>query len=608
MNKTAVIYLRVSTKEQAERGGEIEGFSIPAQRDACLRKAASLGAEVVAQFVDAGESARSADRPELQKMLRFLREQSCDFVVVHKVDRLARNRVDDVTINVAIRKAHAELVSATENIDETPSGMLLHGIMSSIAEIYSQNLANEVLKGMEQKAKTGGTPGKAPLGYLNVRVTTDDGRELRTVKVDPDRAPMITWAFKAYATGDWTLKRLATELERRGLTTRTTPRSPARPIKFNSLHKILCTPYYKGEVTYRGVRYAGRHEPIIDEATWMRVQDVLSSHAVGEKQREHPHYLKSSVFCGICGSRLIVTMSKNRYGDVYPYFICLGRHQKTTDCTQRAVLIPVVEEGVEEEYRHRRLDPGLRDQIEAMLRDELSEAQRSAEAENSQLVPQKERLTNERSRLLQAHYAGAVPLDLLKSEQDRISRQLSEVDARLASVNAEFDQIESALHRALDYAVNGYQAYMRAMPHERRLLNQAFFTRIEVRDDDTDAELAEPFRALLSPEVAHAARRHAESVEMPSRGDEVGESVSLTDILERETNKPAPSGAGLKDTTLVLLMGFKPILDGPLNRCLCQGGLEGACGSCTRTCRRESAIALNASRFLPPSAYCCGAC
>ena len=72
----AVIYLRVSTKDQAARGGEAEGFSIPAQRDACLRKAQSLGAVVVEEFVDRGESARSADRPELQRLLHYVRDQS----------------------------------------------------------------------------------------------------------------------------------------------------------------------------------------------------------------------------------------------------------------------------------------------------------------------------------------------------------------------------------------------------------------------------------------------------------------------------------------------------------------------------------------------------
>ncbi len=133
--KKAVIYLRVSTVAQAKRDLDPEGYSIPAQREACVRKAKALGAEVVDEFVDRGESARSVRRPALQDMLsRIQSAGDIDFVIVHKVDRLARNRADDVTIGLAIRKAGARLVSVTENIDETPSGVLLHGIMSSIAE------------------------------------------------------------------------------------------------------------------------------------------------------------------------------------------------------------------------------------------------------------------------------------------------------------------------------------------------------------------------------------------------------------------------------------------------------------------------------------------
>src|ERR1700722_13745065 len=85
----AVIYLRVSSKEQAEKGGEAEGFSIPAQREACRRKAESLNAVVVEEFVDRGESAKTADRPELQRLLAYVSEQPVKYVIVHKVDRLA---------------------------------------------------------------------------------------------------------------------------------------------------------------------------------------------------------------------------------------------------------------------------------------------------------------------------------------------------------------------------------------------------------------------------------------------------------------------------------------------------------------------------------------
>src|SRR5436309_8539467 len=97
--KRAVIYLRVSTSAQADKDYGSEGFSIPAQREACLRAAERLGASVVEEYVDRGESARSADRPDLQRLLKRLkRQRDVDFVIVHKVDRLARSREDDVAI------------------------------------------------------------------------------------------------------------------------------------------------------------------------------------------------------------------------------------------------------------------------------------------------------------------------------------------------------------------------------------------------------------------------------------------------------------------------------------------------------------------------------
>ncbi len=73
------------------------------------------------------------------------------------------------------------------------------------------------------------------------------------------------------------------------------------------LHAILTNPYYKGDVIYRSVTHQGAHPPLIDPITWQRVQDVLAANLIGERQRDHPHYLKSSVFCGSCGSQLIIT-------------------------------------------------------------------------------------------------------------------------------------------------------------------------------------------------------------------------------------------------------------------------------------------------------------
>jgi site-specific DNA recombinase len=122
---------------------------------------------------------------------------------VHKVDRLGRNRRDDVEIDLVIRSARARLASASENIDDTPHGKLIRNIMADFAQYYSDNLATEAKKGMRQEAKFGGTPHRPP-GRLPDGQGTDRGREIRTVITDPDRAPLIRWAFTAYASGDCT--------------------------------------------------------------------------------------------------------------------------------------------------------------------------------------------------------------------------------------------------------------------------------------------------------------------------------------------------------------------------------------------------------------------
>jgi DNA invertase Pin-like site-specific DNA recombinase len=272
--KRAVIYLRVSTNDQLKTDYDADGFSIRAQREACERKAGELGAVVVEEFVDRGESARSADRPDLQRMLTYLRSTGgIDFVIVHKVDRLARSREDDMAIVVAIRQANAKLVSATENIDETPQGKLLHGIMATIAEFYSANLATEARKGMRHKAMSGGTVSMAPMGYLNARERLDGGKEVRTVVLDPERAQHVQWIFEAYASGNWSMREIADELNRRGLRKRGTRGGLAGiPIPVSYVEVILKNPYYTGVVVFDGVEYPGRHHALVDHETFEQVQ------------------------------------------------------------------------------------------------------------------------------------------------------------------------------------------------------------------------------------------------------------------------------------------------------------------------------------------------
>jgi site-specific DNA recombinase len=503
--KVAVSYLRVSTRGQAERGGgDTEGFSIPAQRDANRHKAASLGAIVVREFVDRGASAKSADRPELKNMLGYVADHNVDYVIVHKVDRLARNRADDVEISRLIEKAGVRLVSTTESIDETPSGILLHGIMSSIAEFYSRNLANEVIKGMTQKVKSGGVVSKVPLGYRNLGMVDDEGREIRTVVVDELRAPLITLAFKLYATGDWTVDGLAKHLARRGLTTLATPKVPSSPIDKGKLNKLLLNPFYKGCITFKGALYPGKHTPLVDEKTWQRVQDVLASHINGERTRVHPHFLKSTVYCGSCGSRLVITVSKSRSGIYYPYFSCNGR-RRGNGCCQKSVLIEEVELQIEKLYDHISFTTKFRKRMETLLTNELKATQSDMDKEQDDYRLQQDKLNREREKLMQAHYADAISLDLLKSEQRRIDLSLLAIKCKFVAAKEHFGTIEDNLKLALDLAEDCGRAYREAPDHIKRLFNQAFFKRILVDDDcEVQGEFVPPFDVMFGPELRTA--------------------------------------------------------------------------------------------------------
>ncbi len=574
ISKPAIIYLRVSTKEQAQKGGESEGFSIPAQRDACYRKAEQLQARVVEEFVDAGESARSANRPELQRLLKYVAENSIDVVVVHKVDRLARNRVDDVEINVILQKHGVQLVSCTENIDETPSGMLLHGIMSSIAEFYSRNLATESRKGMRQKAKGGGTPGMAPFGYINTRLRTPEGREVRTVLIDDERADTVRRIYQAYSTGEWTLAQIRDELAGQGVRSLPRPNKPSRPLAISHLRSILSNRYYVGVVVFEGVEHPGRHPALIPEDLWHRVQAVMEARfQSAEKPRKHPHYLKGSVYCGQCGHVLGIEHVKNRQGIDYPYFYCLGRQKRRTNCTQKAIMVEVVERRIED-YWHTVTLPGrqlagLHSLVQEHIRTVLP--QQRQELDRAQATVRS--LEAQRQKLLQAHYNDAIPLDLLKEEQKRIAAEMGRALDTVSGQQLDQADLETRLRHAVDLLRNAHGYYASSPPVLRRQANQALFERFWLADDRVvAADLTDAYRQLLMEDLAETldAEREAEQPLTDAvtatlvRRAERTRYERPSGALAFETKKnPRPSQvAGSTPCFLVAGAGFEPATSG----------------------------------------------
>src|SRR5690606_34269730 len=124
-------------------------------------------------------------RVAFQQMLTRVRTlRDVDYVIVYKLSRMARNRLDDAMVMADLRKRNVTLISATESIDDSPVGQLMHGILATFNEYQSRESGADIAYKMSQKAKNGGTLGRAPLGYINV-FDRFEGREIRTVAIDP---------------------------------------------------------------------------------------------------------------------------------------------------------------------------------------------------------------------------------------------------------------------------------------------------------------------------------------------------------------------------------------------------------------------------------------
>jgi site-specific DNA recombinase len=534
----AVIYLRVSGRGQLETDYDDDGLSIAGQRARCEQKAAEHHAEIVDEYVERAESAKTNDRPALRTMLERIKERhDVDYVILWKVDRFARNRRDDANMLFEIEMAGARLISATENIDQTPAGRLMHGMLASFAEYYSRNLANEVIKGSTEKAKRGGTPTYAPLGYLNVREQLSGGGEVRTIAIDPERSPIIVWGFETYATGLYSINDMVTLLAARGLRSRGNRRYASKPLNHSSMHVLLSNPYYAGVVTYRGKRYPGRHEPLISEELFEQVQAVLKAHAQsGERDRKHGHYLKGSIRCGGCKHRL--TFSRNTgNGGTYEYFVCPSYQRQTCPHGYRRAV--AVEALIEQHYRTVMLSAADRDRVMAALEHRLAELATASQTELDRCQNVLIGLKEQERKLLAKHYQDEISEELFSEESARIKQERKDAQAILARLTIRHEDLVAGLTLALKLASSDlHDLYLRATPPIRRLMNQAIFEVIWIDDEDhLRAELASPFKEL-------AAINRASS--LASGWDEpVGASLNLT------PNNQAPRAAQAPEALVV---------------------------------------------------------
>lgn len=481
----AAVYARVSSTGQLGRDGDEDGYSLPAQVDACKREAINRDAELAKVYLERAESAKSDDRPVLQQMLRELPTLGVKYLIVHKVDRLARNRLDDAVLYQKLVGMGITLVSATENIDETPAGRLMHGMLATFAEYYSNNLATEVKKGLMRKHEQGGTPHKPPIGYLSRRELIA-GQDIRSVIVDAERAPLIRLAFDLYATGDWTLRRITAHLEEQGLRSRGTRRYPSRPLSMSSVHNLLRNSYYIGIVSWDGRRFPGKHEPLIDQDTFDRVQAFLKAARVsGERPQKHEHYLRGTVVCCECGGRLLYGRHRGRTGTYYEYFCCNNRavRRRKIQCSSGHHSVPEVERLVEELYRSVQISEDVQEEIRRDLREGLADRTAVLEREADRHQRALTAIESKQEKLVQLYYQDLIGEEVFAREQAKLKAERAAANRLRSVASVQLEYAEQALDAALSRIKRPYEVYRDGTPLERRLMNRAIFERIEVGHD-----------------------------------------------------------------------------------------------------------------------------
>lgn len=207
--KTGIIYCRVSSVEQ------VEGTSLGMQERYCREYADRQGIKVLNVYIEEGESAKTANRTQFQKALAFcsLKRNSVSYFIVHKIDRFARNRNDHAIIETLLHRYGTKLRSVTEQIDETPVGQAMSGMLSVFAELDNNIRAARSKGGMEERVREGTWVWAAPIGYKRL---VQGGN----LVIDEARAEYVRLAFTEWAKGTHSFKTLADFLYARGFRTR----------------------------------------------------------------------------------------------------------------------------------------------------------------------------------------------------------------------------------------------------------------------------------------------------------------------------------------------------------------------------------------------------
>lgn len=450
--KRAAIYARVSTVEQAD-----EGYSIDAQlkilRNICDEK----GFELVEEFVDRGISGKDiVNRPGLQAMLQAVEERRLDIVLVWKMNRLSRKITDMLNIVDSLKLYNVEFYSHTDNIDtNTPQGSFQFHIMAAVSEFERKNIAENVKMGMIERAQSGRWNGGVVYGYDIIKVRdTMRKRGDTLLEINPAEAEVVRKIFNLYNQGDG-YKTIANRLNHEGYKTK-----HKREHSINGVKTILMNPLYAGYIRYNvrqewstkrrkninpnPVLVKGVHDPIIDERTWKRTQELLKGRSRTPNRVHSGSYLLTGIMkCPQCGAGMVLsrTTNKRKNGEkrVLEYYACgQWKNKGSSVCSSNGVRVdkanPYVINRIRELLSDRSLLKGLIEAVNKNAKQEIQPLQKR----HAHLVRRLESVERKREKTFSLYEDGMI-------KKIEVQKRLEASDVDIESLKNELFQIERQL-------------------------------------------------------------------------------------------------------------------------------------------------------------------
>jgi site-specific DNA recombinase len=435
--KRFVALARVSSREQ-----EREGFSLAVQEDALKRYAVQAGGEIVRFFRIAETASKTDERKTFKELIAYAKKnaEELDALLFYKVDRAARNLFDYVELERLESEHGLAFISVSQHTDSNPAGRMMRRTLANMASFYTEQLAVDVREGQARRVQDGWFVCRAPYGYRNVRV---EGRG--TIAVDPVPSANVRRLFHLYAYENVTIDGLIKRLHDEGAVYRpSTPRFPR-----TSIHTILRDRSYIGEINFKGQFYSGKHEPLVDRATWDRVQALLGGHIYHGLDIIYAGGFMQCGHCGraVTGERIV---KHRKSGDrVYVYYRCSGYLAEGHPRVR--VPEPEIERQVMAIFDAMRIeDQDVRDWFRAVLASQTKDHQVESQAQRAELQRQHTLLVAQQDRLLNMRLGDEI-------DQDAFARKDTEFRDRLASIKLQLDVLDRSHDENAELAVKAFE-------------------------------------------------------------------------------------------------------------------------------------------------------